>query len=37
MEYIKIINLLDIMQNQPSKLKAKRLVEINDESRETCN
>ena len=32
MEYQKIINLLDNTPNQPSKVKAKNWVEINDES-----
>ena len=33
MEYQKIINLLDNTPNQPTKLRTKNLVEINDESR----
>ena len=37
MEYQKIINLLDNTPNQLSKLRTNNLVEINDESRETCN
>ena len=32
MEYQKIINLLDNTPTQPSKVKAKNWVEINDES-----
>ena len=32
MEYPKIINLLDNAPNQPSKLKTKNWVQINDES-----
>ena len=36
MEYQKIINLLDNAPNQPTKVRTKKLVEINDESRETC-
>ena len=36
MEYQKIANLLDdSSSNQPSKLKTKNWVEVNDESRET--
>ena len=35
MEYQKIANLLDNRSNQPSKLRTKNLVEINDESRGT--
>ena len=35
MEYQKILNLLDDASNQPSKLKTKNWVEINDESRGT--
>ena len=34
MEYKVIMNLLD---NTPSKFRAKELVEINDDSREMCN
>ena len=37
MEYQKIINLLDNTPNQLSKLRTNNLVEINDESRRTCN
>ena len=37
MEYQKIINLLDNKPNQVSKLRTNNLVEINDESRGTCN
>ena len=37
MEYQKIINLLDNTPNQPSKFRTKNWVEINDESRGTCN
>ena len=37
MEYQKITNLLDDASNQPSKFKTKNWVEINDESRGTCN
>ena len=37
MEYQKIINLLDNIQNQPSKFRTKNWIEINDESRETYN
>ena len=37
MEYQKIINLLDNTSNQPSKFRTKIWVEINDESRGTCN
>ena len=37
MEYQKIANLIDDASNHPSKLKTKNWVEINDESRETCN
>ena len=37
MEYQKIINLLDNASNQPPKFRTKKLVEINDESRETYN
>ena len=32
MEYQKIINLLDDTTNQPSKVRTRRWVEINDES-----
>ena len=34
MEYQKIINLLDDTTNQPSNFKTRKLVEINDESKE---
>ena len=37
MEYQKIANLLDDASNHPSKFKIKNWVEINDESKETCN
>ena len=37
MEYQKIANLIDDASNQPSKLKTKNWVEINDESRGTYN
>ena len=37
MEYQKIANLLDDASNQPSKFKTKNWVEVNDESRGTCN
>ena len=37
MEYQKTANLLDDASNQPSKLKTKNWVEINDESRGTYN
>ena len=37
MEYQKITNLLDNASNQPPKFRTKKLVEINDESRETYN
>ena len=37
MEYQKIANLLDDASNQPSKCKTKDWVEINDESRGTCD
>ena len=37
MEYQKIANLIDDTSYQPSKLKAKNWVEINDESRGTYN
>ena len=33
MEYQKIINLLENASNQPSKLRTKNWVEVNDESR----
>ena len=35
MKYQKIINLLDITPNQPTKFRAKSWVEINDNSRGT--
>ena len=37
MEYQKIINLLDNAPNHPSKFRTKNWVEINDDSRVTCN
>ena len=38
MEYQKIANFLDdASSNQPSKFKTKNWVEVNDESRGTCN
>ena len=37
MEYQKIANLIDDTSNQPSKFRTKNWVEINDESRGTCN
>ena len=37
MEYQKIANLIDDTSNKPSKSRTKNLVEINDESRGTCN
>ena len=37
MEYQKIANLLDDTSNKTSKFKTKNLVEINDNSRGTCN
>ena len=37
MEYQKIINLLDDTTNEPSKLRTRNWVEINDESRGTYN
>ena len=37
MEYQKIANLLDDASNQPYKFQTKNWVEINDESRGTCN
>ena len=37
MEYQKIINLLDSTPNQPTKFSTKNWVEINDDSRGTCN
>ena len=37
MEYKKIANLIDDASNQPSKFRTKNWVEINDESRGTCN
>ena len=37
MEYQEIINLLDNTSNQPSKFRTRNWLEINDESRRTCN
>ena len=37
MKYHKIRNLLDITPNQPNQFRAKNLVQINDNSRETYN
>ena len=37
MEYQKVINLLDVTPNQPTKFRTKNLVEINDDSRGTYN
>ena len=37
MEFQKIINLLDNTQNQPSKFRTRKWIEINDESRGTYN
>ena len=37
MKYQKITNLIDDTSNKPSKFKTKAWVEINDESRGTCN
>ena len=37
MEYQKIINLLDNTPSQPTKLRTKNWVEINDDARGTCN
>ena len=37
MEYQKIINLLDNTPNQPTKLRTKNWVEINDESHRVYN
>ena len=37
MKYQKIINLLDNRPNQPFKFREKNWVEINDNSRGTCN
>ena len=37
MKYQKIITLLDNTSNQPSKFRTKKWVEVNDESRGTCN
>ena len=37
MEYQKIANLIDDASNQPSKFRARNLVEINDESRGAYN
>ena len=35
MEYQKVINLLDKTQNEPSKFRTRKWVEINDKSRGT--
>ena len=37
MKYQKIINLFDNTPNQPSKLRTKTWVQINDDSHETYN
>ena len=37
MKFQKIANLIDGASNQPSKFTTKNWVEINDESRGTCN
>ena len=37
MEYQKLANLIDDASNQPSKFRTRNWVEINDESRGTCN
>ena len=37
MEYQEIANLIDNASNQPSKFRTKNWVEMNDESRGTCN
>ena len=37
MQYQKIANLIDDASNQPSRFKTKNWVEVNDESRGTCN
>ena len=37
MEYQKIANVIDDTSNKPSKFRTKKWVEINDESRRTCN
>ena len=37
MEYQKIINLLENTPNQPTKFRTKNWVEINDDSRRTCD
>ena len=37
MEYQKVTNLIDYASNQPSKFQRKNWVEINDDSRGTCN
>ena len=37
MEYQKIANLIDDASNQPSKVRAKNWVEVNDKSRGTYN
>ena len=37
MEYQKIINLLDNAEDQPSWFRTNNWVEVNDDSRRTCN
>ena len=37
MEYQKIIKLLDNTPNQPTKVRTKNWIEINDDSRRTVN
>ena len=37
MEYKKLINMLDNTPNQPTKLRTKNWVEINDDTRGTYN
>ena len=37
MEYQKITNLIDDASNQPPKFRTRNWVEINDESKGTCN
>ena len=37
MKYQKMINLLENTPNQPTKFRTKNWVEINDDSRGTCN
>ena len=37
MEYQEIINLLDNTPDQPTKLRSKKWVEVNDDSRGTYN